>query len=42
MLTDVLNSIKNELTDAGVTNVYTIFDALPIEKRAGISSPLWE
>ena len=33
MLTDVLNSIKNELIDAGVTNVYTIFDALPIEKK---------
>ncbi|MBR6385151.1 MAG: hypothetical protein IKS03_03395 [Ruminococcus sp.] len=33
MLTDVLNSIKNELTDAGVTNVYTIFDAVPIEKK---------
>ena len=33
MLTDVLNSIKNELTDAGVTNVYTIFDAVPIERK---------
>ena len=33
MLTDVLNSIKNELTDVGVTNVYTIFDAVPIEKK---------
>ncbi|MBR1591656.1 MAG: hypothetical protein IJ666_01415 [Ruminococcus sp.] len=33
MITDVLNNVKNELTDAGVQNVYTIFDAVPVEKK---------
>ncbi len=36
MLKEILDSIKEKLRQAGVTNVYSAFDALPVEKKGEV------
>ena len=36
MLKENLDSIKEKLRQAGVTNVYSAFDALPVEKKGEV------
>ena len=35
MLETIINSVKSELEKAGATSVYSAFDCVPLEKRAG-------
>lgn len=35
MLETIINSVKSELEKSGAANVYSAFDCVPIEKRAG-------